>query len=154
MTIDPTIVVALISLIGTVIVAILNQGKQSKSDAVALEHRITKLEERDGITVDERRCLIENTLKIKFLFDYFVGDAAKGLKNPAHIDAALTKIENNGFTGYIGLSNKEKDDIEAYARKLLKDGRVSDLRKQRARLILGLRELEKTLEEQNLVDCE
>ncbi len=44
MTIDPSIIVALLSLLGTLIVAALSYGKMSRADAVALEHRLTSLE--------------------------------------------------------------------------------------------------------------
>lgn len=46
MQFDPSIIVALISLFGTIFVAAMNLGKMSKADAVKLEHRLTSLEEK------------------------------------------------------------------------------------------------------------
>lgn len=46
MPMDPAIIVALISLVGTILVAAMNIGKMSKADAVTLEHRLTSLEEK------------------------------------------------------------------------------------------------------------
>ena len=45
MQVDP-VVMALISLLGTLIVGILNFGKMSKTDAIRLEHRLTSLESK------------------------------------------------------------------------------------------------------------
>lgn len=140
------IIVSLISLIGTILLAVLSQGKQSKTDAVKEENRITKIE-ANLLTGAERKCLIENTLKITFLFDYFVGDAASKLKNPPHIDAGLAIIQNHGFDGYISLSDEMKEDIQIYTEKLLNDKRVGSDKKQKARLIQGLRSLEEKLQE-------
>ena len=44
MQVDTAIIVALISLLGTILVGIMNLGKMSKADAVRLEHRLTSLE--------------------------------------------------------------------------------------------------------------
>ena len=44
MQLDTAIIVALISLLGTIIVGAMNFGKMSKADAVRLEHRLTSLE--------------------------------------------------------------------------------------------------------------
>lgn len=44
MQIDASIIVALISLLGTIFVGAMNFGKMSKADAVKLEHRLTSLE--------------------------------------------------------------------------------------------------------------
>lgn len=46
MQIDASIIVAFISLLGTIIVGIINLGKMSKADAVVLEHRLTGLESK------------------------------------------------------------------------------------------------------------
>ena len=43
---DPSIVVAFISLLGTILVAFLTSGKMSKADAIRLEHRLTSLESK------------------------------------------------------------------------------------------------------------
>lgn len=43
---DPAIIVALLSLLGTLIIGILNFGKMSKTDAIRLEHRLTSLESK------------------------------------------------------------------------------------------------------------
>lgn len=42
---EPAIIVALISLAGTILVAALNTGKYTKTEAVILERRLTKLED-------------------------------------------------------------------------------------------------------------
>ena len=44
MQLDTAIIVALISLLGTIIVGAMNFGKMSKADAIRLEHRLTSLE--------------------------------------------------------------------------------------------------------------
>ena len=46
MQLDPSIIVALIALLGTILVGAMNFGKMSKVDAVGLEHRLTSLEEK------------------------------------------------------------------------------------------------------------
>lgn len=46
MQIDASIIVALISLLGTIIVALMSFGKMSKADAIQLEHRLTGLESK------------------------------------------------------------------------------------------------------------
>lgn len=46
MQIDASIIVALISLLGTIIVGAMSFGKMSKTDAVRLEHRLTSLESK------------------------------------------------------------------------------------------------------------
>lgn len=145
MEIDATVAVAFISLIGTVLLAYLNRE---------LEHRLTKLEERQSnirenmFNEKDRACLMENTLKVKLLFDRYVGEAAEALKNPPAIDAALTKIQNEGYSGYTGLSPKEKTDVHNYAKSLLEDGRVGAKKKMKARLIFGLKELEEAISAQ------
>lgn len=46
MQVDPTIAVALLSLLGTLVIGFLNSGKMSKADAIRLEHRLTSLESK------------------------------------------------------------------------------------------------------------
>ena len=46
MLLDPSVIVALISLLGTLIIGVLNFGKMSKADAIRLEHRLTSLESK------------------------------------------------------------------------------------------------------------
>lgn len=46
MPMEASIIVALISLFGTLVIGILNFGKMNKADAIRLEHRLTSLESK------------------------------------------------------------------------------------------------------------
>ena len=46
MPMETSIIVALLSLLGTLVIGILNSGKMSKADAIRLEHRLTSLESK------------------------------------------------------------------------------------------------------------
>lgn len=46
MPMETSIIVALLSLFGTLVIGILNFGKMSKADAIRLEHRLTSLESK------------------------------------------------------------------------------------------------------------
>lgn len=92
MQLDPTITVAFISLMGTLVVAALNQGKYTKADAVELERRLTKLEDSSS-KVD----LLYDTLVVKGLqllvsphtpeLDRLMKEAMNGLDHLSEADA-------------------------------------------------------------------
>ena len=94
MPMEPAVIVALISLVGTILVAALNTGKYTKTEAVDLERRLTKLEESSD-KVD----LLYDTLVTKGLqllmsphtsgLDTLMRAALNGLENLSSEDAQL-----------------------------------------------------------------
>lgn len=86
MDIDPSIVVALIALLGTIICAFLNMDKYRKVDAVKLESRLTS---------------IENTLETKLdpIWDAIMKELPKVLLSPhtPELDRLMTKALKVGF---------------------------------------------------------
>lgn len=92
MPLDPTIIVALLSLVASIVVAVLNQGKYTKADAVKLENRLTKLEGSSG-KID----LLYDTLVVKGLqllvsphtpgLDKLMKEAMNGLEHLSEEDA-------------------------------------------------------------------
>ena len=155
-----SIIISIITGVVAVIVAVFQSQKAATKtidqSSLILEHRLTVIEEaiKNAFTSSERQCLIENTLKIKFLFDYFVRDAGKELKNPANIDKALSVLENEGWSGYVSLSDSEKEELRNYVEALLRDKKASYRKRTKARFVLGFNRLEKQLEEASEVACE
>ena len=101
MQIDASIIVALISLLGTIIVGVMSFGKMSKADAVRLEHRLTSLESKiepiwEAIINEIPRLLISPHSPE---FDNLTKKAMKGLKK-----MTLEEVKK-----LLGLINSEYD---------------------------------------------
>ena len=81
---EPAIVVALISLVGTIVIAVQNNGKYSKTEAITLERRLTKLEDSSD--------------KVDLLYDTLVTKGLQLLMSP-HTPAldTLMKAALNGL---------------------------------------------------------
>jgi len=84
----------------------------------------------------------------------------KGLKNPPALDALLTKMDNavskQGsykaiFPILDGLTSEEDQQLTTYLENTIKSG--STVKQQRARIVLGLKRLQKKLVDEELI-CE
>ena len=88
---DPTIIVALLSLVASIVVAAMNQGKYTKADAVKLEGRLTKLEGSAG--------------KIDLLYDTLVVKGLQLLVSPHTPE--LDKLMKEAMNGLDHLSEED-----------------------------------------------
>jgi len=94
-TIVATIVVAAISLFGTIITAYLTQGKLSKGDAVELERRLTKLEDASD--------------KVELLYDTLVTRGLQLLISPHTPE--LDKLMKEAMNGLAHLSTEDAQKL-------------------------------------------
>lgn len=94
MELDFTVIVALISLVGTILVAIMNFGKMSKADAVRLEHRLTSLE-----------------AKIEPIWEAIIKEIPKLLISPHSPE--FDKLVEKSLANLDGLTAEEMERLEA-----------------------------------------
>lgn len=102
MQLEASIVVAFISLLGTLVVGAMNLGKMSKADAVELEHRLTGLESKiepiwEAILQEIPKLLISPHTPE---FDNLVAKSMKGIKK-----MPLEEVDE-----LLGLLNSEYDE--------------------------------------------
>jgi len=160
MEIDPSIIVALISLLGTIIVAVLNSGKMNKADAVELEHRLTVMEkdlhhvQANMFSQEDRVCLTLVNERVENLMATIVKMGAQNLKNPGRLDVILDTIEDKaGTVGWPAVVDYVKTDLtEADRSELLvyleaQSKVCSKWRQMWAGLYLGMLRKELTLDD-------
>lgn len=121
MAIEASIIVALISLFGTLVLGILNFGKMSKADAIRLEHRLTSLEGKidpiwQAIIKEIPRLLISPHTPE---FDGLVEKAMEDLEGMtiADVRRLVTLLEEQ-----YDVAVKEKDTSRALGISLMKAG--------------------------------
>jgi len=106
--IEPSIIVAFISLFGLIIVALLNRDKYSRSEALDLERRLTS---------------IENTLTTKLdpIWNVIIKELPKVLISPhtPRLDALLKKAMKIGFNKLTEVEAFELDErlTDAHAKQ-------------------------------------
>lgn len=119
MVIEPSIIVAFIALLGTIIVALLDRGKYRKADAVYLENRLTS---------------IENTLETKLepIWKAIMKELPKLLINPH--TPQLDRLINRGLD--VGFENLP--EIEAFELHTRLDEEYANEKKPLKRLVVSL----------------
>lgn len=147
------LITAAASIIGAIIAGIVTANKKAHDAAVALEKRLTRLEERQqGIvsnmfTKEDRACLQELKLKVEWFISFKQEEAAKALKNPPHLDVVLKMLE----TQSVGTVLEEVDEAkmreftEFLEEKAEKDRSL--YKREHARYLLKLIQFERKLEQ-------
>lgn len=166
---ETEIVIAIIAGLVSVIVAWIqakSTAKKQVSDSeVKLESRLTKLEtnqasiQKNMFSNEDRKCLYKLEATINWTLTTILTDAVRGLKNPPILDPVLTKLENEiekkGFTGAFPvldeLTEEQDKALTTYLEKTATSDR-SPIKKQRARIVLGLKKLQKDLEEMDAAE--
>jgi hypothetical protein len=142
------IIVALMALVGTIIVAISNQGKLSKSEAIKLEHRLTVVEQ-NLFSREDRDCLIKLNERVSNIMNTIATLVPKNLKNPKELNGILDKLsekaDNGGWAEVIDfiaeeMTAEDRIDLLDYLEKQSKSR--SKQRRFWAGLYLGMLKLE------------
>jgi hypothetical protein len=170
---NESIILALITAGASITVAYLTSRATAKkastkavSDgAIKLENRLTKIEttlktelkwiKDNMITREERACIVEVQTSLNWALTTMLGDAVSGLKNPPSLDLVFDKLEKEieqkgSYKAVFGvldnLTVEQDEELTAYLEKTIKSDR-SHIKRQRARMILGLKKLGKDLKE-------
>lgn len=150
--------IAVIGVLGSILVAYITAFSTTKSrvktEAISLEHRLTRLEERqEGIkenmfSKQDRDCLYQVKFKLEWYLQYLEGSAADALTNPPELDSVLAMISKQGVSATLEEINSEKkEELVNYLEERAKKER-SMLKKDKARFLLGRIKLEEKLKEQ------
>lgn len=124
MPMDPTVIVALVSLLGTLVIGILNSGKMSKVDAVKLEHRLTVVEQ-NMFTREDHNLLIQLGERVENILSTLARVMPANLKNPESLDEILVILSDKAaeswpsVVSYVqtDLSQKEREELLSYLEK-------------------------------------
>jgi hypothetical protein len=95
-----------------IVALVLDLTKAKKSDAVALEKRLTDLE-NNKFTDEDRRCLIELNSRFNVIWGVFEKDLPKFLRQETtpELDKLIDKIEQVGIRG---LTKAQYDQLDRY----------------------------------------
>lgn len=107
------LLVALIALVATVINSVVSSGKVSKSEAVVLENRLTKLESRRDFTDIDRTCLSEVNIKMGLIWKVIekMGVDAIVSKATPRLDTLALKAKRIGIAGLSQTEAREMYDL-------------------------------------------
>lgn len=171
---NENIAISIISGIVAIIVAIITSQSAAKKTAketasnasIDLERRLTILEVnqkhimKNMFSNEDRKCLKEVEVSLNWVITTMLGDAVKGLKNPAVLDALFTEIETAldkeqdykaAFPILDDLSPEEVKQLDIYLKRIIKSEK-SAIKKQRARIVLALAHLQERLKEEGLYE--
>lgn len=158
------IIVAILSLLGTLYTANVTRGKQDKTEAVTLEGRFKdfeagqKLIQKDVefikdnmITAEQKARLLIVNERVNTILAGLGTFVPKALKNPVHLDAVLDTLSdtaaNSGWAAVISyvkndLDTGKRTELLAYLEKVSTDRRFESNKRNWATLYLGLLRLE------------
>ena len=139
------IIVALLSLAGTVVTAILTSGKVSKSEAVGLENRLTKLEvvahtHDTPFTPGDKACLIDLNVKMGLIWNVIGRDLPMGFKKvfTPKLDALIDEATNKGTTVSFGIVKAWPIDKQRLFIDLLEEQKRNTVKGENGNTLFGL----------------
>lgn len=163
------VIIALVSLLGSIYNANTSRGKMDKTESVTLESRLKDIESgnkliqqdvkfiKDNmITAEQKACLLIVDERVKTILAGLGTFVPEALKNPANLDPILDtlslKAQTGGWSSVISylkvdLDTDKRAELLAYLEKVSSDSRYKGEKRNWATLYLGLLRLELNREE-------
>ncbi len=120
MAMEASIIMALISLLGTLILGILNSGKMSKADAVKLEHRLTVVEQ-NMFTREDHNLLIQLGERVENILSTLAQVMPTNLRNPESLDEILSHLSDKAAESWPSVVSYVQTDLSQNEREELLD---------------------------------